>query len=58
MEPNPFSFRAVEGSPDEMVFFIRKFADMGMRHYLATSSPCNLEALERFGEVIHKFDQG
>jgi alkanesulfonate monooxygenase SsuD/methylene tetrahydromethanopterin reductase-like flavin-dependent oxidoreductase (luciferase family) len=56
--PHPFSFRPFEGSPDEMVAFMHQFADMGMRHYLATPSPCNLETLERFGEVIRKFDQG
>jgi hypothetical protein len=41
-----------------MVAAMHSFAGLGLKNYRATPSPCTLETLERFGEVIHAFDKG
>ena len=51
-------WRPIRGSVDEMVRTMHDFAKLGLRQYRATPSPCNLETLERFGEVIRAFDRG
>jgi hypothetical protein len=41
-----------------MVATMHAFAALGLRNYRATPSPCTLETLEAFGEVIAAFDRG
>jgi alkanesulfonate monooxygenase SsuD/methylene tetrahydromethanopterin reductase-like flavin-dependent oxidoreductase (luciferase family) len=58
MGEHPFSWRPISGSGDDMVRTMHAFAELGLRNYRATPSPCNLETLERFGEIIQRFDRG
>jgi alkanesulfonate monooxygenase SsuD/methylene tetrahydromethanopterin reductase-like flavin-dependent oxidoreductase (luciferase family) len=54
----PFDWHPFRGTTDEMVATMHAFADLGLRNYRATPSPCTLETLEAFGEVIAAFDRG
>lgn len=58
MGEHPYQFRPFRGTKDEMVATMHSFADLGLKNYRATPSPCTLDTLERFGEVIHAFDRG
>ncbi|MBA3449834.1 MAG: LLM class flavin-dependent oxidoreductase [Chloroflexia bacterium] len=58
MSEHEYHWRPVSGSRDEMVATMHAFAALGLRHYLATPSPCTLETLEAFGEVIRAYDRG
>ena len=58
MGEHPYHWRPIAGSRDEMVATMHAFAALGLRHYLATPSPCTLETLEAFGEVMQAFDRG
>jgi alkanesulfonate monooxygenase SsuD/methylene tetrahydromethanopterin reductase-like flavin-dependent oxidoreductase (luciferase family) len=58
MGEHPYSWNPFRGSVDEMVALMHNFADLGLRNYRATPSPCTLETLEQFGEVIEAFDRG
>lgn len=53
-----YHWKPVSGSQDEMVATMHAFADLGLRDYRATPSPCTPETLEQFGEVIAAFDRG
>lgn len=53
-----YDWSPVSGSVDEMVATMHAFADLGLRHYLATPSPCTMQTLEQFGTVIEAFDRG
>ena len=55
---HPFDWKPFRGSTDKMVRTMHAFADLGLRNYRATPSPCTLETLEQFGEVIRAFDRG
>lgn len=58
MGEHPYHWKPISGSVDQMVATMHAFADLGLRNYRATPSPCTSETLEQFGEVIRKFDQG
>jgi alkanesulfonate monooxygenase SsuD/methylene tetrahydromethanopterin reductase-like flavin-dependent oxidoreductase (luciferase family) len=58
MDEHPYSWQPFHGSTNEMVALMHRFAALGLRNYRATPSPCTLETLERFGEVIAAFDRG
>ncbi len=58
MDEHAFTFRPATGGVDEMVATMHAFAGLGLRHYLATPSPCTMQTLERFAEVIQTFDRG
>ena len=58
MGVHPFDFGPFRGSKEEMVETMHAFASLGLRDYRATPSPCTLETLEAFGEVIAAFDRG
>ncbi len=55
---HPFDWKPFRGSTDDMARTMHAFADLGLRNYRATPSPCTLETLEQFGEVIRAFDRG
>jgi hypothetical protein len=58
MGDHPYDWKPFRGSQDEMVARMHAFAALGLRNYRATPSPCTLETLEAFGEVIAAFDRG
>jgi alkanesulfonate monooxygenase SsuD/methylene tetrahydromethanopterin reductase-like flavin-dependent oxidoreductase (luciferase family) len=58
MGTHPFDWQPFRGSKDEIVATMHAFAALGLRNYRATPSPCTLETLEEFGEVIAAFDRG
>jgi alkanesulfonate monooxygenase SsuD/methylene tetrahydromethanopterin reductase-like flavin-dependent oxidoreductase (luciferase family) len=58
MGEHPFDWKPFKGTVDEMVATMHAFAALGLRNYRATPSPCTLETLEAFGEVIARFDRG
>lgn len=58
MGEHPFDWKPFKGTVDEMVATMHSFAALGLRNYRATPSPCTLETLEAFGEVIAAFDRG
>lgn len=58
MAEHKLGFRPASGSPEEMVRLMHDFAALGLRHYLATPSPCNVETLQKFAPVIAAFDRG
>jgi hypothetical protein len=58
MGDHKYSWKPIRGSKDEMVMAMHAFATLGLRNYRATPSPCTLETLEAFGEVIAAFDRG
>ncbi len=58
MGEHQYSWKPVSGSVDDMVRTMHAFAALGLRNYRATPSPCTMETLEQFGEVIAKFDRG
>lgn len=58
MGEHPFDWKPFSGSQDEMVATMHAFANLGLRDYRATPSPCTLETLDQFGEVIAAFDRG
>jgi alkanesulfonate monooxygenase SsuD/methylene tetrahydromethanopterin reductase-like flavin-dependent oxidoreductase (luciferase family) len=56
MGEHRYHWHPISGDRDEMVATMHDFAALGLRHYLATPSPCNLDTLEAFGEVIRAYD--
>ncbi|MFN8590090.1 MAG: LLM class flavin-dependent oxidoreductase [Thermomicrobiales bacterium] len=58
MGAHAYRWNAIAAGRDEMVRTMHDFARLGLRHYLATPSPCTLATLAEFGEVIRQFDQG
>lgn len=58
MGEHPFDWKPFKGTVDEKVATMHAFAALGLRNYRATPSPCTLETLEAFGEVIARFDRG
>jgi alkanesulfonate monooxygenase SsuD/methylene tetrahydromethanopterin reductase-like flavin-dependent oxidoreductase (luciferase family) len=58
MGDHPFDWKPFSGSRDEMVATMHAFAELGLRNYRATPSPCNVQTLEEFAKVIEAFDQG
>lgn len=58
MGEHQYHWKPMSGSRDQMVATMHAFAGLGLRDYRATPSPCTLETLEAFGEVIAAFDRG
>lgn len=58
MGEHAYSWKPFGGSTDEMVRTMHDFAALGLRNYRATPSPCTMETIEQFGEVIRAFDRG
>jgi alkanesulfonate monooxygenase SsuD/methylene tetrahydromethanopterin reductase-like flavin-dependent oxidoreductase (luciferase family) len=58
MGEHKYHWKPVSGTRDDMVATMHAFAALGLRNYRATPSPCTLETLEAFGEVITAFDRG
>jgi alkanesulfonate monooxygenase SsuD/methylene tetrahydromethanopterin reductase-like flavin-dependent oxidoreductase (luciferase family) len=58
MGEHKLHFRPATGTTDDIVALMHDFANLGLRHYLATPSPCTPETLERFAKVIEAFDRG
>ncbi len=58
MDEHKYHWRPIGGSEEEMVATMHDFAALGLRHYLATPSPCTPRTLERFANVIAAFDRG
>jgi alkanesulfonate monooxygenase SsuD/methylene tetrahydromethanopterin reductase-like flavin-dependent oxidoreductase (luciferase family) len=58
MGEHPFDWKPFKGTVDEKVATMHAFAALGLRNYRATPSPCTLETLEAFGEIIARFDRG
>jgi alkanesulfonate monooxygenase SsuD/methylene tetrahydromethanopterin reductase-like flavin-dependent oxidoreductase (luciferase family) len=48
----------IRGSVDEMAAAMKRFAALGLRHYLCAPDPCTPQTLEDFAKVIQAFDRG